>query len=86
MHAEAELPAETHEVINTPCPALSKRKMIAHEQLGQSERLMQDLFALAMVLSASTPYTIPGKLYSAEYLAAPVTLSFPSTLSMGVGN
>ena len=33
MHAEAVLPAETHEILDTPCPALPKRKMIAHEQV-----------------------------------------------------
>ena len=43
MHAEAVLPAETHEVIDMPCPALPKRKMIAHEQFRQGERTMQDV-------------------------------------------
>ena len=32
MHAEAILPAEPHEVINTPRPTLPECKMIAHEQ------------------------------------------------------
>ncbi len=44
MHEEAVLPAETHEVIDMPCPILPKRKMIAHEQFRQGERAMQDVF------------------------------------------
>ena len=45
MHAEAILPAKAHEVIDTSCPALPERKMIAHEQFRQSERPMQDVFS-----------------------------------------
>ena len=44
MHAETVLPAEMHKVIDTPGPALSKRKMIPHEQFRQGESVMQDVF------------------------------------------
>ena len=45
MYAKAVLFAETHEVVDTPYPALPKRKMFAHEQFRQDERAMQDVFS-----------------------------------------
>ena len=44
MHAKSVLHSEPHKVVDTTCPPLSKRKMIAHVQIGQGEGLMKDIF------------------------------------------
>jgi len=44
MHAKSVLRPKPHKVVDTTCPPLSKRKMIAHVQIRQGERSMKDIF------------------------------------------